>query len=85
MKCPSIDREDSNGNYEFSNCRFIEKFLNNSLSSRKAIIQKSLDGKIIKEWYSLRIISKKFKYDVGNLGEAVIQKRPAYGYIWEEK
>jgi hypothetical protein len=25
MKRPTIDRQDSNGNYEFNNCRFIEK------------------------------------------------------------
>jgi hypothetical protein len=35
MKRPSIDRKDSSGNYELSNCRFIEITLNDSLAHRK--------------------------------------------------
>ena len=37
MKKPSIDRIDSNGNYEFSNCRFIEQSEN---SRRKSVSYK---------------------------------------------
>ncbi len=32
MKKPSIDRKNSNGHYEYSNCRFIELSLNSSLA-----------------------------------------------------
>jgi len=38
MKRPSIDRKNSNGNYELSNCRFIEHRLNSKRVDKKHLI-----------------------------------------------
>lgn len=37
MKMPSIDRIDNNGNYEISNCRFIEMSLNRPHRRKKIL------------------------------------------------
>lgn len=41
LKEPSIDRLSSDGDYEYSNCRFIELKLNKQLPRRKPISSKS--------------------------------------------
>lgn len=57
MKKPSIDRVDNNGNYELSNCRYIELSENSrrvdNSSKYKKILQFDLKGNFIREWESV--------------------------------
>lgn len=91
MVCPSIDREDSNGHYEFSNCRYLERVKNsqrmaeekNPVSKIKAVAQYSLDGTLLKIWNSAVEIQKLLKYDRGLISKVCNNKRnQAYGFSW---
>jgi len=53
MKKPSIDRLDSNKNYTFDTCRFIEHKLNVQLGSIKTVYQFDLNNNFIKKWDSV--------------------------------
>ena len=49
MSRPSIDRKNSDGHYEYNNCRFLELSKNRAEARRRKIVQTSLDGKLIKK------------------------------------
>lgn len=83
---PSIDRKDSNKDYTFDNCQFIEKSLNSSKDKIKPILQFDLEGNFIREWESLIEASKKLNINHGNICEVVlVNRKTAGGFIWRYK
>lgn len=87
MRRPSIDRKDSNGNYEFTNCRFIELAENiaerNKRVDSRPVLQYSLSGELIRDWPSLRFVEEQLKYSHSHISKVCnFQRKQAYGYIW---
>jgi len=87
---PSIDREDSNGNYEYKNCQFIEHVLNISKTNRysliKSVLQYDLNGNFIKEWKSIAKASSDLNINTSNIGQVCCHKRKTAGnFKWEFK
>jgi len=88
MKTPSIDRKNSNKNYTFENCRFIELSKNiakmNKESKSKLINQYNLEGKFLKSFRSASEVQRKLGYDHGFISVCCLGKRKtAYGFKWE--
>jgi len=83
LKKPSIDRKDSNKNYTFKNCRFIEFSRNCALGREKTVIQYSLKGHHIRMFRSGADVERQLGFNRHNINRCCIGKRPtAFGYIW---
>ncbi|MCK9543586.1 MAG: hypothetical protein M0R03_16330 [Novosphingobium sp.] len=83
MDKPSIDREENDGHYEYSNCRFIEKGENSAKDKRKSVLQYDLKGRFIKEWISQSEAHRYLKIDISSISQCCSGKRKtAGGFIW---
>jgi len=82
MLHPSIDREESGGHYEFSNCRFLELRDNSIRACIKATDQFSKMGGFIKRWPS--IISAQRTLGLQNIYNVLNgQQKTCGGFIWQ--
>lgn len=86
MERPSIDRINSAGNYEFSNCRFIEFYLNitNTVQSTTHVIKMNVAGKCLGKFNSI----KEASYKTGILKTAIInccknRSKSSGGFRWK--
>lgn len=86
MEQPSIDRKDSNGNYTFDNCQFLEFDENRRKAVIKPIIQYDLQGNFIKEWNCIidveREINISHKQICSNLKN---KQKTVHGFIFKYK
>lgn len=86
MKRPSIDRINSNGHYEYSNCQFIELTENISKARRKTMMQFDLNDNFIAEYCSAREAERELGIDNSDIAKSAKGKiKHAGGFIWRYK
>jgi hypothetical protein len=83
MKQPSIDRIDNDGNYEFSNCQYIELSKNREKNNKTPILQFTKEGKFIKEWPSITQAAKEHNVSIPSIfSNLILKTKTSCGYIW---
>jgi len=84
LKKPSIDRKENNGNYEYSNCQFIELGKNSAKDKEKVINQYDLNGNFIKTWKSATDVQRTIGFNQRSISAVCLGKRKtANGFIWK--
>jgi hypothetical protein len=89
LKDPTIDRIDSNKNYVYDNCRFIERIANTNRRNnqpenlRRIIGQFTMCGEFVREWPSAREIERKLGIPHANIIKCCIGKQPySHRFLW---
>lgn len=86
MDKPSIDREDNDGDYILSNCRFIEMVENSIKDRKKSINQYNLDGEFVREWKGQTDASIVLDINQGSINNVLLGKqKTASGFKWRFK
>lgn len=86
MVKPSIDRENSNKDYTFKNCQFIEMIENCVKEKRKAILQFDLEGNFIREWESQVTAARELRLAQANIHKVLNNQRNQTGsFNWKYK
>ena len=83
MKIPTIDRINNDGNYEFKNCRFLEKSKNQR--PRKEIVQLDLSSVIIKTWKTQKEAGNALNLHPENIGRAIKKSWKCGNFYWKWK
>lgn len=83
MKQPTIDRQDDNGNYCVDNCKFVEQGYNSTKAHNKSVLQFDLNGKLLKEWNSIKEASEYFNVRSPSIGSCLRGlTNTSCGFIW---
>lgn len=85
MKCPSIDRINVNGNYEFNNCQFLEMEDNTKKDCMVQVFQSSIDGKLIKIFNSISDAEKEGFQRPNIIKCCKGLRRSHKGFVWSYK
>lgn len=90
LKKPSIERINVNGNYELSNCKFIELVINSSYNKRprngKKVEQLSLVGNKINTFISIREASRETRIPNSNISNVLNGfRKTAGGFKWRNE
>lgn len=84
MEQPSLDRIDNNKNYTIDNCRFIEHIENSIKDNFKPILQKTLDGKILRYFESAKEAAESVNARIDTVYcVARGSKASSMGFVWE--
>lgn len=82
----SIDRINVKGNYEYSNCQFIEMEENRIKDRGKAVLQFTKEGVFIKEWRTLSEGAKANNTTMKAISQCLRNRsKTCAGYIWKYK
>ena len=84
MKHPSIDRMYADKDYVIGNCQWLELGENSAKEKRKPVVQKTLEGEVVKIWASMSDACRAKGFYTTAISGCCNGKRKTHkGYRWE--